>query len=244
MTTRIYQNIPLQINTEIQLDKSASHHLVNVLRVKLNEEIIIFNGCGGEYSAIILNVNKKIVQAKILNFNDREAESNLNICLLQGISRGEKMDFTLQKSVELGVKKIVPLFTERCNVKLDLQRIEKKSQHWQSIITSACEQSGRNFIPILEKPQKFTDWMSENISCDDKFVLAPNANTKLNKQLFNPNKNIILLVGPEGGLTENEIKFANANSFQSIMLGPRILRTETAALVAITALQTIAGDLQ
>lgn len=240
---RIFQNIFLNVGAEISLDQAASHHLINVLRVKLNDFLIIFNGSGGEFSAKIIAITKKIVQVKIGEFISREAESPLNICLIQGISRGEKMDFTLQKSVELGVKKIIPVFTERCNVKLDFSRLEKKWQHWQNIIISACEQSGRNFVPVLEKPKKLFICLNELELFENKFILVPTATAYLKKQKIASNANIALLIGSEGGLTETEIHFAETINFQPIALGPRILRTETAALVAIAALQTLAGDL-
>jgi 16S rRNA (uracil1498-N3)-methyltransferase len=179
---------------------------------------------------------------KVDQYNPREAESPISLCLAQGISRGEKMDYTIQKAVELGVTKIIPLLTERCTVKLDADRREKRLQHWQSIIISACEQSGRNKIPTLLPPQAFHHWLP-TANADQCFVLAPTANQKLEKISLKNNAEVILLIGPEGGLSDGEIALASDQSFIPLNLGPRILRTETAAVAALSALQCIYGDL-
>lgn len=237
---RIYQAVPLQSTTSLTLSADASHHLSRVLRVKINDPLIIFNGRGGEYSAHISAINKKTVTVSIDKFIERDVESPLEMCLAQGISRGEKMDFTIQKAVELGVKKIIPLFTERCNVKLTQERSEKRWQHWQSIIISAAEQSGRTFIPELTMPVSYADWINA-VEFECGFVLSPVANS-ISNQLTHP-ASITLIVGPEGGLTAEEEQQALAKGCSQLNLGPRILRTETAALTAITALQCYFGDI-
>src|SRR5262245_56677844 len=139
---RVYQPVHLAIGSKIHLDEKATHHLARVLRCQVNEQLVLFNGEGGEYRGQITEISKKDISVEILNYVPREAESTLELYLTQGISRGEKMDYTIQKEVELGVKKIIPLFTERCNVKLDETRRHKRLQHWQSIVINACEQSG------------------------------------------------------------------------------------------------------
>jgi 16S rRNA (uracil1498-N3)-methyltransferase len=239
---RIFQSGKLTPHSSFTLDEAGSHHLARVLRVKIGDEIILFNGEGGEYPAVISEIDKKRVHVAIKDFNPRDTESALNLYLAQGISRGEKMDFTIQKAVELGVKKIFPLLTERCNVKLDEERREKRLQHWRSIVISACEQSGRNKIPELVAPQTLHEFI-KNSSADFKFVLAPDAEKKLSLHTFNKNASVILLIGPEGGLSNQEIKQAEQAGFHGLNLGPRILRTETAAIAALAALQFYAGDL-
>lgn len=240
--TRIYQTGLLATDSIIDLAESASHHLSRVLRAKLHDTLTVFNGEGGEYTASIVHIDKKKVSIKVGQFNPREAESPISLCLAQGISRGEKMDYTIQKAVELGVTQIIPLFTERCTVKLDAERRAKKWQHWQSIVISACEQSGRNRLPTLHLPQHIDQWLP-NVTAEKCFILAPTANQKLEKMTLQNKAEVMLLIGPEGGLSTNEITRASAQGFLPLNLGPRILRTETAAVAALTALQCIYGDL-
>lgn len=240
--TRIFQQTNLQANTEIQLSETASHHLARVLRMQAGEAITVFNGQGGEFAATIARVEKRYVIVNINEFIAREVESPLELCLAQGISRGEKMDYTIQKAVELGVKKIVPLFTERCNVKLDAERSEKRHQHWQAVIISACEQSGRNRIPELLPPQTLQEWLAQP-KVGYAFVLAPTAQQKLPEISKDQAKPMTVLIGPEGGLSNKEIADAEKQSYLPLNLGPRILRTETAAVAALTALQCKYGDL-
>jgi len=242
MTTRIFQSIPLSPNALITLDEQASHHLARVLRCQQGELVVIFNGQGGEYTGKIVEIGKKQVTVQLHAYTDADVESPLDIWLAQGISRGEKMDYTIQKAVELGVNKIIPLFTERCNVKLDSERSEKRLQHWQSIVISACEQSGRNRVPEVIMPQTLKSWVV-NVDASHRFVLSPYAVNKLKNQTISVADRVILLMGPEGGLSENEIEYASAHDFLPLNLGPRILRTETAAVAAITALQCQFGDM-
>lgn len=239
---RIFQPLTLQPNSSIQLDEAATHHVSRVLRAKIGNSLIIFNGEGGEYDGVITHIDKKKVTVQINTFNPREAESSLELYLAQGISRGEKMDYTIQKAVELGVKKIFPLSTERCNVKLDEERREKRLLHWCSIIISACEQSGRNHVPEIQLPQSLEKFLEE-VTADWKFVLAPQAEKKLTYFPIQKNSSVVLLIGPEGGLSDNEITLAVQHGFLPLNLGPRILRTETAAVVALSALQCYAGDM-
>lgn len=240
--SRIYQPIPLQSGDELSLSEQASHHLGRVLRATIQDEITLFNGKGGEYQATITRIDKKSVTVKIGAFNPRESESPLELYLAQGISRGEKMDYTIQKAVELGVKKIIPLFTERCNVKLDEERRDKRLQHWQSIVISACEQSGRNRVPEVVAPQSLDRWL-QAVDADWAFVLSPHVSGKLSDTLIPAKSRVVLLIGPEGGLSESEMNATSQKKFLPLNLGPRILRTETAAVAAITALQCFFGDM-
>src|SRR3990167_7378792 len=241
MTTRIFQPMALQPATVIRLNEQASHHLARVLRATIHDPVIIFNGQGGEYEGVIKQIEKKQVTVEIMQHVAREVESPLEIWLAQGISRGEKMDYIIQKSVELGVKKIIPLFTERCNVKLDHARGEKRQEHWQSIAVSACEQSGRNRIPEVLLPQSIDTWLM-TVQAEYCFVLSPHAEQKVKEWTIPKTAQIVLLIGPEGGLSEQEINQALQHHFFSLNLGPRIMRTETAAVAAIAALQGCFGD--
>jgi 16S rRNA (uracil1498-N3)-methyltransferase len=237
---RIYQPFPLAVQSVLKLDENASHHLARVLRAKIGDSLVIFNGQGGEYSAIITHIDKKNVEVKMETFLPREAESPLKIHLAQGIARGEKMDFIIQKAVELGAASIIPLITERCNVRLDNEREAKRLQHWQSVIISACEQSGRNRLPEIESPRLLKSFLPQ-VKADYRFVLTPHVDKKMTAHISR-NASIVLLIGPEGGLSDEEVDSAIKNGFIPLNLGPRILRTETAPLAAIATLQARYGD--
>jgi 16S rRNA (uracil1498-N3)-methyltransferase len=240
MAIRIYQATPLTLG-ELLLDEKASHHLARVLRANMGDEITLFNGEGGEYQALIRAFSKKHVTVELIQFIARDVESPAHLILAQGIARGEKMDFVIQKAVELGVSEIYPVITERCNVRLDKDREEKRLEHWRAVIISACEQSGRNRLPLLHAAISF-DTLIETVQADMKFILLPDANQQLKSQHFAANK-IALLIGPEGGLGAQEIARAQAADFHALNLGPRVLRTETAALTALAVLQFKFGDL-
>lgn len=239
--TRIYQPFTINQNSLITLNDDAFNHLIRVLRMKRGEEIILFDGSNHITPAVIHEINKKSVTVKTATTILDNRESPLNIHLGQVISRGEKMEFTIQKSVELGVSSITPLLSERCGVKLDEERMNKKVQQWQKIVISACEQSGRNVIPIINPVMKLENWCA-NLTSQLRLNLHPNAQHGI-KHLSNDKNDISLLVGPEGGLSDAEINMTHQYDFTDILLGPRILRTETAALTAITALQVHLGDL-
>lgn len=237
---RIYQAIDLDIHQTISLDHEATQHIAQVLRMNVGDPFIIFNGKGGEYSATIIDRTKNNVIIKTTGFHAIERESPLNLHLIQCISRGEKMDWVIQKAVELGVKQITLLISERCGIKLPPDRWNKKQEHWQKIILSACEQCGRNTIPKLHLGDSLGDSPLLG-TAPFRFILDPRAGKKLSAiELID--REIILLIGPEGGFTENEMDLAKQNGFTSISLGQRILRTETAGLAAISALQTKFGD--
>ena len=239
---RIYQASIYTLHETVKLSDDAFGHLIRVLRLKEGDQVVLFNGEEAfQYQAKLINVSKKQAYAEILTKDVIDNESPLNIHLGQGISRGDRMDFTLQKSVELGVNTITPLFTERCGVKLNAERLEKKRQQWQKIVISACEQSGRASIPVVAEPMLLVDWLKQETSAL-KINLHPKAQHSI-MSLPMENTRVRLLIGPEGGLSDEEISQANENDFVDVLLGPRVLRTETAALTAITALQCRFGDL-
>ena len=239
--TRIYQQKQFEIDELFHLDEKASHHVAHVLRLRIQDPLILFNGEGGEYHAVITAISKRKVEVHIKHFISREAESSLQLYLAQGIARGEKMDWIIQKAVELGVKKIIPLLTERCNVKLNAERAEKRWQHWHSIMIHACEQSGRNRIPELLPPTSLQNALF-SLKTDYQFVLSPHVKQTLCEYEIKHTASILLIIGPEGGLSEEEVNNILQQGGFPLQLGPRILRTETAAITAIAALQAYFGD--
>lgn len=238
---RIYIQEPLASGNTVTLDKPASNHVSRVLRMRSGDPLILFNGEGGEYRAIVAQTDRNHTTATLESFSPDNTESPLSIILAQGISRGERMDYTIQKSVELGIHAITPLFTERSVVQLQGERLAKKQQHWQAIAISACEQSGRTRIPQIHVPRKFSDWLHDSILEGPGLVLAPDASQAIGT-LPQPAHPVTLLAGPEGGLTQEEISLAQGRGFAGVRIGPRILRTETASLAACAALQTLWGD--
>jgi len=238
---RIYHSGDLAPQQSITLEPDAANHVGRVLRLNIDAPIILFNGQGGQYDAVLVEAGKKRVVAKIIDFQDITLESPLTIHLGQGISRGDKMELTIQKAVELGVNQITPLFTERCGVKLSGERLAKKVSQWQKIVISACEQCGRNTIPTINQPISLEQWLAQP-SDELKLNLHPRASYSINS-LPEPIHGIRLVIGPEGGLSDVEIEQASQSGFDEVLIGPRVLRTETAGLTVISALQTRFGDL-
>ncbi|KLV06284.1 16S rRNA methyltransferase [Photobacterium aquae] len=238
---RIYHPETLPSSGFVMLSEDAAGHIGRVLRMQPGQEVELFDGSGAEFPAVISEVSKKNVQVEIQKRIDRSSESPLNLHLGQVISRGDKMEFTIQKSVELGVNTITPLISERCGVKLDQKRFEKKLAQWQKIAISACEQCGRNTVPEIRPIMQLEEWCAEEYD-GLKLNLHPRAKYSINT-LPTPVENVRLLIGPEGGLSAEEIAKTRDYHFEETLLGPRVLRTETAALTAITALQVRFGDL-
>lgn len=238
---RIYEAADLRSGLTLTLSDEAANHVGRVLRMQVGQALTLFNGQGGQYSAAISEAGKKNISVLVGEFDAYDCESPLPFHLGQVISRGEKMEFTIQKSVELGVNEITPLFSSRSGVKLSGERLEKKIQQWQSIAIAACEQCGRNRVPVIRPAMSLNTWLAEKTS-DLKLNLHPRAEFSVST-LPAPKGGVRLLIGPEGGLSDEEISQANAHDFIDILLGPRVLRTETAALTAITALQCRFGDL-
>lgn len=212
-----------------------------MLKVKPGHSVELFNGDGKAYQAIVAEATKSSVVVTIESQQEANNESPLAIHLAQVISRGEKMDLTIQKAVELGVASITPLFSERCGVQLSGSRKEKKIHHWEQIIYSACEQSRRNIIPVLHSPQQLSQWLAANQDTL-AIMMHPNAAKPLPIEAISSKQSIHLLVGPEGGFSEQEVIAANEAGVHNVLLGPRVLRTETAALSMIAVLQYLAGD--
>ncbi|UOE78667.1 16S rRNA (uracil(1498)-N(3))-methyltransferase [Vibrio splendidus] len=225
----------------LALDEDAAGHVGRVLRMKEGQDVLLFDGSGAEFPATIAEVSKKNVTVNVTERIERSSESPLDLHLGQVISRGDKMEFTIQKSVELGVNTITPLISERCGVKLDTKRFEKKLAQWQKIAIAACEQSGRNTVPVIRPIMQLEEWCSEPSEAL-KLNLHPRAKYSINT-LPEPISKVRLLIGPEGGLSAEEIGMTEQYKFEETLLGPRVLRTETAALTAITALQVRFGDL-
>lgn len=238
---RIFHPEPLIVDSEIILSSDATNHIVNVLRLKPGHPLVLFCGDNNEYSAELTVAEKRqaiaLVDAKL----SISVESELNIHLGQGVSRGDRMDLVMQKAVELGVTEITPLLTERCGVKLNQQRWDKKHQQWLKMIIAACEQCGRNTIPTLHPPAQLSDWTAESTN-QLRLTLHPRAEKSI-RHLHLPTAGVKLLIGPEGGLTDHEVYLMEETGFQTVQLGPRVLRTETAALATIAALQAMYGDL-
>ncbi len=238
--SRIYIEQDISPDSVLILPKAASHHVGRVLRLRIDEPLSLFNGQGGEYPGRIKSIDRHAVQVAVGAFSAVERESPLHLTLAQSVSRGERMDLTIQKAVELGVQTIVPLITQRTTVKLDQAREQKRLQHWQSIIISACEQSGRNRIPELLALHSLDDWLKLTPQ-GEKFILSGTAAQRLASQARSCTA-VTLIAGPEGGFLEDEVCRAEEAGYIPLRLGPRILRTETAALAAISALQLRWGD--
>ncbi len=238
---RIFHPDTLWVDQEVELHNDASNHLANVLRLKPGHPVVLFNGDNNEYSAQLIDVSKRHVNALVEAKLAISSESPLSIHLGQGVSRGDKMEFVIQKAVELGVTEITPILSERCGVKLNQQRWQKKHQQWLKIASGACEQCGRNALPVINQPTPLTDWISQSTQ-QLRITLHPKAESSF-KHIKVPAHGVKLLIGPEGGLTESEVYATEQSGFQPVKLGPRVLRTETAALASITALQAIFGDL-
>lgn len=236
---RIFVHFPLSA-TRFDLPDEAANHVGRVLRMQVGASLKLFNGDGFDYAATITEVTKKAVRVAISGKQDNPVESPLRIHLGQGISRGDRMDFAIQKAVELGVTEITPLFTERCGVKLDAERLAKRTEQWQKIAISACEQSGRSVVPTVHTAVSLQQWLASPTKAL-RLTLDPRAAATI--KTLTPASDIQLVIGPEGGFTDTEVSQTAAAGFTGITLGPRILRTETAALTAISALQLQFGDL-
>lgn len=240
-STRIFQIGHFDIGQETQLSAEAGLHVGVVLRMKPGELLTLFNGDNHEFQARIIDVQKKRVTVRIDAMQHVNRESPCSIHLAQAISKGDRMEWVIQKAVELGVHRITPLITARCVVRLDEERLAKKQQQWQAIAVAACEQSGRNQLPLIDPVTQFEIFLQE---CDAsaKLILHPTATFSW-RDIHFESGGIALLIGPEGGLNEVEIERAKKSHFKAITLGPRILRTETAAIAALSILQAMGGDL-
>jgi len=239
--TRLYCDLALSPGAEITLPEGAARHAATVLRLQAGDTLSLFNGAGGEYKSILVAVSKREVRARLLEFQASEHESPLDITLALGISAGERMEYSLQKATELGVTAFQPLATERSVVKLAGERAEKRQQHWQHVVIAACEQCGRNRVPVVAPVQKLYAYLAAVERSKRLLLLSPQADTPL-KQIA-PAPAAVLLVGAEGGFAAAEYQAARSSGFEPVSLGPRILRTETAPVAALAVLQALWGDL-
>ena len=239
-TTRIYLDSSITTGEALTLSANASNHLVRVLRSKKGSIVTLFNGEGGEFSAAQLDEDPRSVSVMINSYTDINRESPLSISLIQGLSRSEHMDITIQKATELGVTEIIPVICQR-STKLNKNRTGKKQQRWNQIAISACEQSGRNLIPRIHQLTTLDKAINE-VAASTRLVLDPGSTQDL-KSIGINNTTICILSGPEGGLTQQEINTSSDAGYNRINFGPRILRTETAGPAIITALQTLWGDM-
>ena len=237
---RIYDAAALQVGQQWPLDDGNFAHLVRVLRLKDGDALNVFNGQGQEYAAVLTEVQKKSANIALRELVRDEPLPALNLHLGQVISKGERMDFTIQKATELGISTITPLVSERCDVRLKGERMDSKLEHWQKVAISACQQSGRVHVPNILPVQSLETWLAQRYE-QIKLVLHPHQQQPLSA--YTCPESLALLVGPEGGFSETEIQQALNAEFDGLRLGPRILRTETAALVALSVLQFQFGDL-
>ena len=235
--------VPQQIasNTPLLLPDNAAHHAAHALRLRVGDAVVLFNGQGGEYAAAITAIGKREVTVAVGAHDPVERESPLDITLVQAVSSGDRMDLTIQKAVELGVRRIVPVESERCVVRLKGERAEKRMAHWRQVVISACEQCGRNRVPELHGLASLEVWLAAERSDAQRWVLLPGAETPL-RELPRPGGPIEVLVGPEGGFTAAEAAAAQRAGYRPLRLGPRVLRTETAAPALLAALQALWGD--
>lgn len=238
---RIHLSLPLTVGATVPLDGAAFNHAVRVLRLKPGAPLLLFNGAGGAFAATLADIGKREALARVTEALPGEVESPLRVILAQGVSRGEKMDYTLQKAVELGVAVIQPLFTERGGVTLSGERLDRKMQHWRGIAIGACEQCGRNRLPEVREPLTLTAWLGQPTAPGLRLLLDPLAQQGL-RGLEPPTGMVTLLIGSEGGLSPAEIAQAMTAGFTGVRLGPRILRTETAGMAALAAMQALWGD--
>jgi 16S rRNA (uracil1498-N3)-methyltransferase len=237
---RFYLDQPLALGARFSLPPGPARHAARALRLAVDDVITLFNGRGGEYPARIERINKDEVAVAVTGFADVERESRLRVMLAQGISSGERMDYTLQKAVELGVVAIQPIASKRSVVKLAGERADRRVAHWQGVVASACEQCGRNRVPGVAAPLALANWLGQH-SGGRLLFLSPLAEARL-ADLSTPAAMDCLVAGPEGGFEADEIAALTAAGAIPVRLGPRVLRTETAALAALAAMQTLWGD--
>lgn len=238
---RLYIPQTLTPGDTLTVSGQSAHHVMHVLRLRAGTVIRVFDGNGHEHDATLQEIGRSDIRVKIGEAIDGAAEPALKITLAQGIARNDRMDLILQKAVELGISEIQPLWMQRSQSHLKGERLARRVQHWQGIIISACEQCGRATLPLLSEPLAYNDWVSAQAEGNLRLMLRPDSELTL-KDLDTPKGPVTLLVGPEGGMNTSEQQLASDNNFKGVRLGPRILRTETAALAALTGIQTLWGD--
>lgn len=240
-TPRVFVDLALADGQRLSLRSGPSQHLVQVLRLRAGDPLILFNGDGTDFPSVLVEADRRGALVELGTPGAPELESPMAIHLGIGISKGERMDFALQKAVELGVSSVAPLFSERSVVRLSGERLDKRRRHWRGVVIAACEQSGRRRLPLLRLPENLTPWLLKDHKCP--LLLDHRADTPL-PLLPAPASEVTLLIGPEGGLAPNERAQAHRAGFVGVRLGPRILRTETAPLAALAVIQALWGDLR
>ena len=238
---RVYHPEQVQVGRDVTLGEANSHHLAHVLRMRAGAAVVVFNGLGGEYAGMIRTITRSCVRVRIDSFDPIERESALRVGLVQVVSAGERMDFSLQKAVELGACWIQPLFSRRGKVRLEGERAHKRLLHWQRVVNAACEQCGRNRVPPVRAPIELPAWLAQDSVATRRLVLDPDADTKLSEAGPLAGE-IELVAGGESGFDPVELELLASHGFVSVRLGPRVLRTETAGLAAMAALQALWGD--
>lgn len=241
MLSRFYCPVPMRVGGAVVLPEGPAHHVLRVLRLRPGARLVLFDGREGEYTAELIECGKRAV-ARVLSFDPVARESACDIVLAQSLAAGDKMDWVVQKAVELGARRIVPLAAERSVVRLSGERAERRVFHWREVAASSCEQCGRNEVPAVDNVIPLRNWLGD-LQADDavRCVLAPGAPTPLS-QLAARGRALVLLVGPEGGLSEGELAAAQACGFVAAALGPRVLRTETAGAAAIATWLAAHGE--
>lgn len=239
--TRIFIDHALQVGQDVFLDRSAHRHLVHVLRRKIGSPLILFNGLGGEYNATLIQTSRTSSAVRVIEYVPCQRESKLKSTILQGLCTGSRMDYTLQKAIELGVSSIQPIICERSTSVVRASRIDKKMEHWQGVIISACEQCGRTIVPHLRYPVSLEEGLKSQV-IDHAAVLDPASGQGLSTLGAQVSK-LTILVGPEGGFSEQELLLAERRGYRRTRLGPRVLRSETAGVVALAVAQMLWGDL-
>lgn len=240
--TRIYFPDVIPDHGGCELPAAKAHHVAHVLRLAAGDAVVLFDGRGIAYDAVITRCARGAVSVQVGSRRSEDRESPLQVVLAQAVSSGERMDYTIQKAVELGVSAVQPLMAERCVVRLAGERAAKRVQHWQAVVAASCEQSGRNRLPEVRPLRSLRDWLDQAAGSGGlRLLLAPGAATGL-RQLPPPSGVVTVLAGPEGGLTSTEMEDAVRSGFQPLRLGPRVLRTETAAVALLAAMQALWGD--
>lgn len=241
--TRLLIKNNLCAGAELQINAEQTRYIGRVLRLRVGDGLVVFNGENGEWTATIASMNKNSAVLRVGEKRDVATESRLRVHLVQGISRGERMDFVIQKATELGVKRVTPVLTEYGVTKFDEKRAEKRRKHWQGVAESACEQSGRIRPPLIDAPLPLNTWFGQKTSTDStQLILRLGAGLELSS-ISPPNTKVCVLIGPEGGFSEREYDDAGAAAFTAVSVGPRILRTETAAVAALAIVQGYWGDM-
>ena len=240
---RFYHSENLELKHVVELGTQTHIHATKVLRLKVGDQFALFNGDGFDYVARVIELSKHNTSVEIVDRYEVNHESPLKMTLAQGLAAGDKMDWIIQKAVELGIQSIQPLLTERSIVKLDRERADKKLEHWRTVAISACEQTGRSIIPDISSPVHLTQWLSNQNPITDslKLILTPAKAQNIN-HLEKPSSPVIFMVGPEGGFSEKEMNLALSSTFIPVNFGKRVLRTETASVVALSITQNLWGD--